>query len=710
MEVKRMVNESTKRNAVEDYTQLELVAYGCNRRVYKKLEEKLDELCVHSFTFCEYFPVEPVYLLDEPKSCSKSKFLFPFARRYSLRPVFPDKVDIRLIGEKDKDGETVKSWWERITAELRLKENIAKFYEPLEIEMPLTAQGDYKLPFDTPHLIDKLRETIKSGKKLHSQEPREVVSAEEISYSDPKGTEEFVKYLIYAEVSLDGERIKKEWLTMDREWWWYLQGGQRTVIYIYIPVASNYYLYGVLQLTVAMEKFITPIAPMKEKEIKEIVDTLWEIAKEDYLPLLIIFHNFRKEKKLKEALREKVDFKNKVNTARNNWLSNSINEEDLTPLEKVFKKMWDYRTNLGGEVDNLKEKVKKLQKDMESKSESEKKKTKDEIENCEIQIEEKIKYLEESLIMPDYLVASPGMIKQLQTALTLSLQATGKYIPSVLIVGGSGAGKELMAKLIAHYSEDFRDALYKPFNLAEGFYAHEPGASKKLVKRLKEIFIEAQNKNANSVVLVFDELNSLPLEVQGTLLRIIENKEELTTLLSTTNKTINPEQLEAVSNYIQNTKILIIGLINEDPEKLTKLPIMRELFRERGIISGLLEDILYEQILKLRRLRGDLYFRMIRNGKVVIPDLRKRREDLPILFYTFLSRELGNKNLVIEYETFEELMDERIEWRGNIRELQTICKTVAQLLTKREQLSSGGYIVSRFKLRKALREHHLLEE
>jgi hypothetical protein len=709
-----MANELMEKNTDEDYKQLELVAYGCNRRVYKKLEEKLDELGIHSFTFCEYFPVEPVYLPDDPPPDSTSTFLFPFARRYSLRPVLPDKVNIKENEKEDEDDKTVKIWWERITAELRLKENIAEFYKPLKIEMPLTAKGDYKLPFDTPHLIDKLRETIRNGKKLHSQEPREVASAEEIYHFDSKGVDKFAGYITYdyKSVRLNEEQIKKEWLTMDREWWWYLQGGgEREVIYIYIPVASNYYLYGVLQLTVAKEEFVTPHATMKEEEMKkEIAETLWEIAKEDYLPLLIIFHNFRKEKKLKEALREKVDIKNKVNTARNNWLSNAINEEDLTPLEKVFKKMWDYRTSLAEDVDNLRKEVEKLQKDMESNPDSEENVIKEGIKNFETQIEEKMKYLEESLIMPDYLVASPGMIKQLQTALTLSLQATGKYIPSVLIVGGSGAGKELMAKLIAHYSEDFRDALYKPFNLAEGFYAHEPGASKKLVKRLKEIFIEAQNKNANSVVLVFDELNSLPLEVQGTLLRIIENKEELTTLVSTTNKTINPEQLEAVSNYIQNTKILIIGLINEDPEKLTKLPIMRELFRERGIISGLLEDILYEQILKLRRLRGDLYFRMIRNGKIVIPDLRKRREDLPILFYTFLSRELGNKNLVIEYETFEELMDERIEWRGNIRELQTICKTVAQLLTKREQLSSGGYIVSRFKLRKALREHHLLEE
>jgi phenylpyruvate tautomerase PptA (4-oxalocrotonate tautomerase family) len=674
------MNTGSEIEFIEEFQQLELVAFGCNRRVYRKLEESLAELGIHSFSFCEYFPVEPIPLVSDGsnKLPGSVSFLFPFARRYNLRTLFPKDVQLFPRIENNKI-----EYWEKITAELRRKDTIAEFYNPLELPITLKPR---KKHFDTPKLINKLIKQLKKG-KLISEEPKEVLNAKDIVYIKNKNLDDFFEYIKNAPDE-QKEQIKKEWLTMDREWWWYLQGGdERGVTFIYTPVASNYYLYGVLQLTIAREEITIKNGnrTRDDKNKKEkIAHILWEIAKEDYLPLLIIFHNYRKEKRLKDSFKKENsdNISKKVEDSRGEWL-NRVDEECLHPLEKVFKGMWDYREQRAQEV---------------AKGNS----------------------LEEifALIMADYLVASPGMMKQLQTALTLSLQSTGKYIPSVLIVGGSGAGKELMAKLVARYSADFREAFYKPFNLAEGFYAHEPGASEKLIDRLTKVFSDAENEGADSVVLVFDELNSLPLEVQGTLLRIMENKEELIALLSTTNRTLAPNQLKVIINYLKNTKILLIGLINEDPEKLTKLPIMRELFRERGIISGLLEDIVYEQILKLRRLRGDLYFRIIRNGKIVIPDLKKRREDLPILFYTFLKRELGNKNLIIEYEAFDEIMDERIEWRGNIRELQAVCKTVAQLLTKREEIKvkkddntiKEAYVVSRFKVRKALREHRLLEE
>lgn len=704
----------TTRNAEEYCNELELVAYGCNRRVYKKLEEKLSELGIHSFTFCEYFPVEPVSLISDFKAGARAKFLFPFARRYNLRPVFPAMVEI---------DEFNGSWWERITAELRLKKNIADFYKPLEIYMPLTAKGNYKLPFDTPKLIDTLRSIIREKKKkIHSQEPLEVASAEEIYHFDKKDIKKFAKYLKYKydKAGLDTNQIKKEWLTMDREWWWYLQGDvkKRRAIYYYIPIASNIFLYGILQLTVAMEEFEIPsgpesqteeskknIAKKKRKEIeKEIVHLLWEISKEEYLPLLIIFHNYIREKRLKDQLNKRTQLcinqlKDILDDITKNWLPilDDGNKNDLLPLEKAFFDMWDFRketcnrhaTNIAG--------IKEV--------------------------------IEKTLIMPEYLVASPGMIKQLETALSFqrTSQPAAGAVPCVLIVGGSGTGKEKMAKLVATYAPPFRDALFETFNLAEGFYAHEPHASQRLIERLYEVFKKAKKEGKKSVVLVFDELNSLPTEVQGTLLRFIENKELpplqdqklltykiplLEAVLRRTTLPYRPTDYENINKWLRETNVLILGLTNEDPEKLTKVEYIYDVLRSGGgLFAGFLGDFIYEQLRKLRRMREDLYFRMIRNGKIVIPELKKRREDLPILFYSFLKRELGeNATLVIEYEAFDELMDERIEWRGNIRELQAICKTVAQLLTKREELKDGGYIVSRFKIRKALRKHNLLED
>jgi transcriptional regulator with AAA-type ATPase domain len=704
--VKKLEKKEEKEELEEkELKELELIAYGCNQRVSRKLEEKLDEIGIHSFTFCEYFPTRPIALLSP--FWGKVSFFYPFARRYSLRPLFPKDIEFK----KEND-----EYWEKITSERRRKRTIVDFYsEPLILDIELVIKEEDINVYErkiihTPRLVSIIS-NIRRKNKLISNDPDEIASIGKIVYTTTAGKKEFANfinfYIIRKEPAKVSEKVSKqvrrEWLTFEREWWCYLQGkDKREVSFFYAPIVSNTYLYGVLLLMVPGEVLKRRTETRKEERKKVIKETLWEIAKEEYLPLLVIFHNYIREKRLlnqpmmQEQNSEITKFV--IDGAKGEWLK-GVAEEDLIPLEKAFYKMWEYRRENAS---------KKCSKNL----------------------------IKDTLIMPEYLVASPGMIKQLETALSLQItsQPAAGAVPCILIVGGSGTGKEKMAKLIAKYAPPFREALFETFNLAEGFYAHEPHASQRLIERLYEVFKKAKKEGKKSVVLVFDELNSLPKEVQGTLLRFIENKElppiqdqKLSTLkipwlgaaFRRTTSPYRPTDYENINKWLRETDILILGLTNEDPEKLTKVEYIYEILRSSGgLFAGFLGDFIYEQLRKLRRMREDLYYRMIRNGKIIIPELKERREDLPILFYIFLKSEIGRiekvKDIVIEYEAFDELMNERVDWRGNIRELQAVCKKVATLLTEREKIierdGSIEYIVSRFKIRKALRELGLLEE
>jgi transcriptional regulator with AAA-type ATPase domain len=629
-------------------------------------------------------------------------FLFyPFVRRYNLRPLFPRDVKYAL----EEEGEI----WEKTTADSRTKRTIRDFYsEQLILPLNLKERSLYEgTLIHTPEIFYELKKELKKingleekGRKIISDDYCIVPTASEIVFKKGAGRSEFINYIEGWVMKFP--EVIKDWLTLEREWWWYLQGDpERKVDFFYAPIASNYYLYGVLLLMVAEGDFEKREQRATEQE-RVIKETLWEIAKEEYLPLLIIFHNYIREKRLINQLttqEQNVKIKDVISQATGEWLGKEGLENDLIPLEKAFYKMWEYRREKAEE---------KYSKNL----------------------------IKDTLIMPEYLVASPGMIKQLETALSLQItsQPAAGAVPCVLIVGGSGTGKEKMAKLIAKYAPPFREALFETFNLAEGFYAHEPHASQRLIERLYEVFKKAKKEGKKSVVLVFDELNSLPKEVQGTLLRFIENKElppiqdqKLSTLKipwlgAAFRRTTSPYRLtdyENINKWLRETDILILGLTNEDPEKLTKVEYIYEILRSSGgLFAGFLGDFIYEQLRKLRRMREDLYYRMIRNGKIIIPELKERREDLPILFYIFLKSEIGRieevKDIVIEYEAFDALMDERVDWRGNIRELQAVCKKVATVLTDLEKIVGNGqsieYIVSRFKIRKALRELGLLEE
>jgi two-component system response regulator PilR (NtrC family) len=171
---------------------------------------------------------------------------------------------------------------------------------------------------------------------------------------------------------------------------------------------------------------------------------------------------------------------------------------------------------------------------------------------------------------------------------------------TVLITGESGAGKEVVARAIHHFS-DRSDAIFLPVNcgaipetlLESQLFGHLRGAFTGAVANQEGLFHRARRGT-----IFLDEIGELPLGLQVKLLRAIETKEVLPVGATTQIK----------------VDVRIIAATN------------RELRRE--VEAG--------------RFRDDLYYRLNVFG-IEIPPLRERREDIPPLVEHFIR--LHNREL-----------------------------------------------------------------
>ena len=281
-------------------------------------------------------------------------------------------------------------------------------------------------------------------------------------------------------------------------------------------------------------------------------------------------------------------------------------------------------------------------------------------------------------------------------------------IKTALIVGGPGSGKDSLAKLVRLFSPGYRFGQLITLNMAsfrpkeaavplllglEVSHDHRklPGA---LLNRLRtgrkpkaksfsvrsllgrawdmQSLPDPPFKNGTGLAFIFDELNSLDMDTQGALLRFLESGEI--------------QALGDFENKIDKVDALIVGIMNEDPQAITKARTLDRMLRDKEVFGGILGEYLYELFRGQRRLRDDLYFRMARGGEIVLPELRDRREDIPILFYFILTKDLmesfdkaDKESFDIELSTYEELMDHEIQWEGNVRELQALTREIFRL-------------------------------
>ena len=213
---------------------------------------------------------------------------------------------------------------------------------------------------------------------------------------------------------------------------------------------------------------------------------------------------------------------------------------------------------------------------------------------------------------------------------------------NVLIQGETGTGKELVAKAI-HYHSPRKHAPFVSFNC--GSFTEELIASE-LFGYEKGAFTGATHtkigllESANGGTVFLDEIGEMPLSMQVKLLRVIQEKKII--------------RVGGIKPILLN--IRIIAATNRDLKKMV----------EEG------------------KFREDLYYRL-NVVNIVLPPLRERKEDIPLLINHFLNKynALFGKN--VHYVT-EKALEKMLNYPfpGNVRELENIIERAVALSEKEE--------------------------
>jgi transcriptional regulator with PAS, ATPase and Fis domain len=211
---------------------------------------------------------------------------------------------------------------------------------------------------------------------------------------------------------------------------------------------------------------------------------------------------------------------------------------------------------------------------------------------------------------------------------------------TVLIMGESGTGKELISRAI-HYNSNRKNSPFITINCAaipdtlieSELFGHEKGAFTNAIER-KLGRVEV----AHLGTLFLDEIGELSLATQAKILRFLEEKE---------------------FNRVGGSKTIKVDV---------------------RLITATNKDL--SELIKKGGFREDLYYR-INVVPIVIPPLRERKEDIPILIDHFLDKfnAENNKNVKGIHQDVLELMM-KYEWPGNVRELENLIERVIALTTK----------------------------
>lgn len=236
-------------------------------------------------------------------------------------------------------------------------------------------------------------------------------------------------------------------------------------------------------------------------------------------------------------------------------------------------------------------------------------------------------------------ISSPELIDPASRAFKDVLDQLAPTDATVLIIGETGTGKEVMARYLHHHSARSR----QPFLAVNCGALTESLAESELFGHEKGAFTGAQDRHrgwfeaAEGGTLLLDEVGELSLSLQVKLLRVLQER-EITRVGSSRAVKVN---------------VRVIAATNRD---------LAEAIRER-------------------RFREDLYYRL-NVASVTLPPLRQRCEDIPVLASHFLqlyARRLGRPQLRLSDEAMTALMD--YSWPGNIRELENTLHN-AVLLSK----------------------------
>ena len=210
---------------------------------------------------------------------------------------------------------------------------------------------------------------------------------------------------------------------------------------------------------------------------------------------------------------------------------------------------------------------------------------------------------------------------------------------TVLILGETGTGKELIARAVHHNSPRRDKMMVKvncavlPVNLIESeLFGHERGSFTGAIERRIGKF-----ELAHDGTLFLDEIGEMPLELQVKLLRVLQEKEI--------------ERIGGKTTIKVNVRV--IAATNRDLEK--------------EMIDG--------------RFRNDLYYRL-NIFPIQLPPLRERKEDIPVLAAHFIRRyakKTGKGIETLSSRALQEMM--QYHWPGNVRELEHLLERSVLLAT-----------------------------
>jgi len=253
----------------------------------------------------------------------------------------------------------------------------------------------------------------------------------------------------------------------------------------------------------------------------------------------------------------------------------------------------------------------------------------EEVLNFKDMLTDEVRYLHQELlrISGDELVGTDGGLKEVMER----VQQVGPLNNPVLLLGETGVGKEVIANAI-HYSSPRKNGPFIKVNcgaipetlLDSELFGHEKGAFTGAVFQKRGRF-----ERAHQGTILLDEIGELPLPAQVRLLRVIQSK-----------------QIERVGG----TKPIAVNV---------------------RIISSTHRHL--EEMINLGQFREDLFYRL-NVFPIIIPPLRKRKEDILALVHHFVER----KAKKLKFHTIPTLAPEAINqlkfysWPGNVRELENI--------------------------------------
>lgn len=223
----------------------------------------------------------------------------------------------------------------------------------------------------------------------------------------------------------------------------------------------------------------------------------------------------------------------------------------------------------------------------------------------------------------------------------------------VLILGESGVGKDLVARVIHEASPRSKTGPFLKINCAaipaelleSELFGYEGGAFTGANKEGKAGYFEIADKGT----LFLDEIGELPKKLQAKLLAVIQD------------------------------------------QKVTRIGGVKEKEIDVRIIAATNRDL--EEMVRRGEFREDLYYRL-NVVPITIPPLRERKEDIPFLitYYTELFNQKYNLGVRFSEDAIEALC--QYNWPGNVRELANLVERV--IVTSQEPLIKPEHLPEKF--------------